>query len=326
MVTAATIRETLQAGRLIEAGTLLTMAGEELSAEERRELDHEVTRMHSEAKELFAEAEQLEKAGNIEEARQHYGAVQALAVDFPGVTDHIKRLDESLSLARAVQHRSRRIRSAATSTAPKKKRGPLWGLVFASVLVLALVFLLLPGRQQIEQTPPEKASSPLSDPGDIAPVVAADPAQAVLSGHEAAPLGPAQPMETAAPMVPPVPSTEPPAGTVAEDAVEPLPEPDLAPAGEVGAREERLPGSEPPVAAAREADTMASAASEETYLYYTVQPGDTLGGIAVAQLCRFWAWRNIYEQNRELITEPEKLTVGTVLRLDRRDSRCPPGR
>ena len=323
MVTAATIRETLQAGRLIEAGTLLTMAGEELSAEEYQQLNHEMNQMRTQAEALLAQAEQLEKAGNTEEARQQYSAVQAVAVDFPGIDEHIKRLDEALLLARAVRHRSRRIRSAAHQTAPQKKRGPMWALVGGSVLILALVFVVVSDRQQIDHLPSEKAAPLASDRGDVAPVVAAELVQETVPGHEAAPVAPVQPVQTTAPVVMAAPSGEPPADTVAQTVVEPLPEPDLDPAGAAVTREDPLPGAQSPDAVAGEADAVVSTAPEEPFFFYTVQPGDTLGDIAVAQLCRFWAWRNIYEQNRELITEPEKLNVGTVLRLDRRDSRCP---
>lgn len=323
MVTAATIREKLQAGRLIEAGTLLTMAGKELSAEEHQQLDHEMNRMRTEAEALFAKAEQLEKAGSNEEARRHYGAVQAVAVDFPGIDEHIKRLDEALFLARAVRHRSQRIRSSATVAGPKKKRGLMWTLVCGSLLVLAAVFVLVPGRQQIEQAPNEKAATPARERGDVAPVVAAEFVQETAPGHETASVAPVQLVETVAPVATLAPSGEPPADTVAQVSVEPLPDSDLDPAGTVVTGEDALPGPESSVALAGESDAADSATSEESFFTYTVQPGDTLGDIALRQLCWFGAWENIYAQNRELLTGPEKLTVGTVLRLDRRDSRCP---
>jgi hypothetical protein len=323
MVTAATIRETLQAGRLIEAGTLLTMGGEELSVEEHREIDDEINRMHTEAKALLAQAEQLEKAGNIEEARRKYGAVQAVAVDFPGIDEHIKRLDEALLLARAVRHRSRRIRSAAHQAAPQKKRGPMWALVGGSVLILALVFVVVSDRQQIDQVPSEEAAPPVSDRGDGVPVVAAELVQEAAPGLEAALVAPVQPVQTTAPVVMTTPSGEPLSGPVVQTTLEPLPELDLAPVGAVVTREDPQPGTQPPDPAAGESDAADSAPSEEFFFTYSVQPGDTLGDIALRQLCWFGAWENIYEQNRELIPGPEKLPVGTILRLDRRDSRCP---
>lgn len=326
MVEAATIRETLQAGRLIEAGTLLTMAGDLLTEEERRGLHDEVKRLRTEAEALLAEAEQLEKAGQAEEARRQYEAVQALAVDFPGIDEHIKRMDESLFLAQAVRHRSRRIRSAgagALMATPKKKRGTMWALVLGSVLVLALVFLLVPGLQRVDQVPAEKAVTPTIDQAEVAALVEAEPVVAVVPEEEAAPVDGAYPMDSATPVAATVLPVEPAEVLVAEISAEPVQEPE--PAVVVIAGEESPPLPDHPVPGAREADAVVATETEEAFFLYTVQPGDTLGGIAVEQLCRFWAWRDIYTQNRGVIGEPEKLPVGTVLRLDRRDSRCPPG-
>jgi nucleoid-associated protein YgaU len=130
-------------------------------------------------------------------------------------------------------------------------------------------------------------------------------------------------MDTVAPVVAPDLSAEPAQGVDAEASAEPMQE--TEPAVVVSAGEESPPLSEHRVPEAREADAVVPTETEEAFFLYTVQQGDTLGSIAVEQLCRFWAWRNIYAQNRELIGEPKKLAVGIVLRIDRRDSRCPPG-
>ncbi|MBM9537098.1 LysM peptidoglycan-binding domain-containing protein [Desulfobulbus alkaliphilus] len=344
MVTATTIRETLQAGRLIEAGTLLVMAGETLSAEERRQLDQEIEQIRGKAEVLLAEADQLEQAGHIEEARRRYGAVQAMAVDFPGIAEHVKRLDDSLFLARAVRHRSRRVRSTMPGAAPiapiapKKKRLPIWALGLGGVVVATMFFVLLPDRARIGQEPRETASPPASERSEVAPAAAIEPVLAAPSGQEAAPVPLAQPVEPAEPEATPQPSGDP-APVVAHQVVEePLPAPEPEPTELAGTGESTPPEPDLVAPAAGEADTADTAADtdvadvadvtdtqapEETIFLYTVQPGDTLGAIAAAQLCRFWAWRDIYEQNRDVITDPDHLNVGTELRLDQRDSHCP---
>jgi len=199
--------------------------------------------------------------------------------------------------------------------APKTRRRTMWALVLGGGLALAMVFLLVPHLHQVDQVPREQAFAPAIDRGDDgdAVMVEAEPEVVAAPGDEAESLDPARPMEMAAPEV----------GTVLP--AEPVQEPEAEPAVVMSAGEETPPVPEDPVAESREADAVGGVETEEAFFLYTVQPGDTLGGIAVKQLCQFWAWRNIYEQNRALIREPEKLGVGTVLRLDRRDNRCPPG-
>ena len=48
---------------------------------------------------------------------------------------------------------------------------------------------------------------------------------------------------------------------------------------------------------------------------YTVQPGDTLGKIAKAQLGNANAYMKIFEANRDQLTDPDKIKPGQVLRL-----------
>ena len=48
---------------------------------------------------------------------------------------------------------------------------------------------------------------------------------------------------------------------------------------------------------------------------YTVQGGDTLSRIARAAYGKNGSWKKIYEANREVITNPDRLQAGMVLRL-----------
>lgn len=48
---------------------------------------------------------------------------------------------------------------------------------------------------------------------------------------------------------------------------------------------------------------------------YTVKAGDTLSAIALAQLGSPGAYMQIFELNRDQLTDPDKIKVGQVLRL-----------
>jgi nucleoid-associated protein YgaU len=48
---------------------------------------------------------------------------------------------------------------------------------------------------------------------------------------------------------------------------------------------------------------------------YTVKPGDVLGTISAAVYGTSKSWRKIYDANRDLLTDPNRLEVGMVLRI-----------
>lgn len=53
-----------------------------------------------------------------------------------------------------------------------------------------------------------------------------------------------------------------------------------------------------------------------SYLLYVVQPGDTLSGIAASeQLYAGSGWQPIFEANRDILSDPDLIHPGQVLRL-----------
>ncbi len=65
-------------------------------------------------------------------------------------------------------------------------------------------------------------------------------------------------------------------------------------------------------AAATPAEAAAPAAAEEEEAgeYYTIKSGDTLGGIAKEHLGNAMAYKKIFEANREVIKDPDKIYPG----------------
>lgn len=194
-IMAREIRETMLAGRTIEARAMLIGASDTISVEERSGLAQELLRLQTEIERLLASAEALEKEGRIDEAKAACLAARQLSSDFPGIDEEIKRLDESQQLARAVQHRNQRTREAGpekTAAAAWSQRiRPLAPALAAAVGVLLLGFLLLRGNgptvpQQPSPTPAVQETVASGQP--TPPPAAAKPA-----GETPPPAAPATP-------------------------------------------------------------------------------------------------------------------------------------
>ena len=181
------IRETMLAGRTIEARAMLIGASDTISVEERSGLAQELLRLQTEIERLLASAEALEKEGRIDEAKAACLAARQLSSDFPGIDEEIKRLDESQQLARAVQHRNQRTREAGpekTAAAAWSQRiRPLAPALAAAVGVLLLGFLLLRGNGPTvpQQPAPTPAVQETVSAGQPTPPAA--PATAAAEGQ-----------------------------------------------------------------------------------------------------------------------------------------------
>jgi nucleoid-associated protein YgaU len=315
-ITKQNIEDMIRDGRIMEAGTLLTMQQSAFSPEKVQALKLELEKLSARAKAAISQAEDLEISGRIEEARALYQSVLLYAVDYPGIQEHIKRLDEALRLTRAVKLRSRRIRK--TSPAPKeaaggKRRMAILGAVMAVGLTVAILLLVVPKPQPLLVTAPEKT-------------VPADP-----PARERESPAPSEPV---AAQQPPVSSAIPVAASVAAPSAPPLAETPQAgessPAEPVGLSQNELLQSPPALPSTDDENGAAvivsasvPATDNQPPNSYTVRPGDSLSLIAKRLFCNESAWRKIYQLNRDEIADSNILHSGMVLRLDGIENRCP---
>ena len=161
-IPAATIQDMIKAGRIVEARTLLTVQESALSTEELRAFTLELEQRQAEAEAAISQAERLEISGKTEEAKALYESVLLFAVDYPGIQEHVKRMDEALLLTKAIKHRSRRIRES--SSVPKKRTAgkrllTLLGTGVAGGLTVAILLLLLE-KPEPQQIPFSEKTSP----------------------------------------------------------------------------------------------------------------------------------------------------------------------
>ena len=289
-----TIQATIKAGRIVEARTLLTLQEGTLSEEERSALDQEIDRLHDQANALIVKAEAMENEGRAEEAKTLYEAVLIFAADLPGIQSHVKRIEESLFLTRAVQRRSRRIRESippGQRVPPKKQSSPSIGVILVTVTIaLILVFFFL--KNQFPGSKPKKTE--LDTSVQIASVQPISAPEKTLSPE--------------------------PTATKVEQPVTPEPV--------------NLPGVNEPQAAAsvpvQPTDTSTQTAElspdsekkQNDEERYTVRRGDSLSLIAERMFCNRDAWIKIHELNRKQITDPNQLHPGMVLELKGIKSQC----
>ena len=325
-VTAATLHTLIAAGRIVEAGTLLTMEGDSLDAEEVRACTLAIEQRQTKAAALVVQAEAMERAGKIEEAKALYESVLEVAVDFPGIEEHINRTNEALLLTRAVQRRSQRTRqsSPARERTGKKRARPLLGAVLAAGLAAAALVLLLRQPQPPQGTLPEHAApepAPMAAPQPaVAPLPPAAPEPVPLSSSLAKQPLPPDPEPIAVqqsaliPATPPTPAAPQERRATAEPAAAPpigqhTPSSPLPPPETLPATAPRQPMAEEPER--RQPDL------------YTVQPGDSLSLIAKRRLCHEPSWHHIYQRHRDQIADPRRLQAGMVLNLTGMEHRCP---
>lgn len=294
---AVDIHALIAAGRVVEAGTLLAMHGEELPADMRQELEQERQRLWQRASTLVTEGEALEQAGWTEEAWSTYQKAAKIACDLPGLQDTLKRMDEAVALTRAVQHRSKRIRQTGTrvvrSPQASRRRAPL---ALATVVILAIGAGIW-----FVKGPPKPALAP--PPHNSAPIAS----ETVPPAAE-----PAAPVAT-----PPVEATPPQPIASGAGPIEPAAEAPSSPSPSV---------AQPPAAtpvAAPEQPAIQPPPTPPAVLLYTVQAGDSLILIAERQLCHAEGWSGIYKKNRKLISHADKLMIGTQLDLSGLPNRCP---
>lgn len=319
-VSTTTIQELIISGRIVEARALLAVDGSTLPPEERDTLLLEIDKRASQADALIAQAELMEQEGRNEEAKALYASVLAIAVDYPGIDEHIKRMDEALFLARAVQRRNKRIRETVSHKDNKKRNWllPVLGTGLVAGLAAAALILVVnkpasPPAGSHEPAPPHNpvtaSAQQTADPPT--PVRSADTLPSATTSSQLS-----QQMPTPTSSADPQPRVT----HVAEEpqAAEPTP-PAATPTPAA------TPATPPPVEALAPSATLPPASQSPSAQndYYTVQPGDSLSQIAEHQLCHEPSWRALYHLNQDRIADPRKLQPGMQLRLNGLERRCP---
>jgi LysM repeat protein len=342
-VSAADIDALIHNGHLVEAGALLTMHGEGLPEDERRRLEQTRERLWNEATALLARGETLEQAGNAEAAHTAYQQVAALAIDYPGIDNHLKQTADALALTRAVRHRSQRIRTAA---GPKKhpvtRRLPLMiaGALIGGFGAGIWLFLGQPSVPDPKHLPAVPAVAQTQPPQDrtLAPPPRPEPTATALPKSDSPPLPTSvtrpsdSSLQAASPEPPVIQGQQPPLTALqSPDSMVTLPlprqtttteaaTPPVAEATDAGKQPESL------VQPAPLAPEPAPAPSTEIPKIYTVQRGDSLALIAQRHFCTQNVWYHIYRQNSAILSSPHKLHPGLQLDLSGIESQCPPPR
>ncbi|MDD2464657.1 MAG: LysM peptidoglycan-binding domain-containing protein [Desulfobulbus sp.] len=360
-ISSTDIQTLLDAGRLVEAGTLLTMHGEEMEPEERQALESQQQQLWTQATTSVAEGEALEQEGKNLEAQECYQRVSGFASDFPGIQDHCKRVTEALDLANAVRLRSKRIRAQAVQTSATGKTrafGALIGTVvflgFGSGIWWSMGhpgFNALPLRsattvpitaKTAPVTPlpaaPVKVSMPTPVPTSKQPVLHADQAkpQPAQPPHELTAIAPPSNPVKPAPVAAVGPQADTPPTVIS---TEKKPEPATLPVTKtpsspapiavdtpVMTAQQSLPVTEPEhpllTTTAQFPPVEENPSAQAQEKMYTVQPGDSLSKIAERLFCNQDAWRQMHTLNHNQIKNPDLLVSGMQIRLTGVKNHC----
>ena len=137
-ITSSEIQALIDSGHITEAGTLLTMHGDELSPHSREDLETRHQQRWNRANALIAQGEEHEFQGKNREAQECYQQAAKIAVDFPGLQERRKRITETLALTDAVRLRSKRIRTQVGESKGRQGSGKSGTPLLLGALLLAL--------------------------------------------------------------------------------------------------------------------------------------------------------------------------------------------
>jgi len=350
--TVTTIAYLLAAGRVVEARALLIPKESSLSSDELRKYSSEIARRLAQAEALVVQAAVMERAGKIDEAKALYESVPPIVADFPGITENLNRIDEVSQLTRAVQRRSerlRRSRSAGTGKADPKKNRIIWPALGASVAAAALLLAVTMSwaprpeteKKRIEATPspavaPPTDSAPSTPPAQDRPSIPVHIQPPATAAQQPEPHQPPtapdkEPLHDA-PLLPyqELPSSESEAPYHPHDPLPPRQEPSSSASNAPHLSRAPAPASPapvaPPIPVAPQVPVAAPTNNQPTNLFYTVRQADSLSSIARNELCNAMAWQQIYQLNRDRITDPDQILPGMILRLTGLENRCHPVR
>ena len=172
---AGDIKEHILAGRTAEARALLTISGKTLSSDEHDALNQELHHIETETQGLLNSAERLEQEGKIAEAKAMYEEARNLAMDDPALLAHIRRMDESLLLTRAIKKRSHRINAAHPTEQRPPSRMKTALLAVAACALASAVFFGLTFRQGQQPAPDGTADRTLPEPAVSMPATNPEP-------------------------------------------------------------------------------------------------------------------------------------------------------
>lgn len=318
------IQELIDAGRIVEAGTLLAVTESSLSVAEQNAYRLEIEQRQHKAETFITQAESLEQAGKNEEAKTVYMSVLNEVCDFPGLHEHIKRVDDAIALSRAIQRRNKRIRAtAAQTTTQEKSNNPSRRFIITGAVLLtavATLTLFITVRQDPVSPPPIAKESSLDttitahQQTSTAPAVNAKTDSYAPAAEISNQIRPAPPL---------TPTTDRQSVTTQAEAPRPAKKKETT--------NNTLSSVTPSTEDRQEETTVQKNGQPQDNsaplpaVYYTVQPGDCLSLIAERVLCRQSAWEAVYRLNKDQIADPERLRTGMRLRLTGLESQCPPG-
>ncbi|WP_028578850.1 LysM peptidoglycan-binding domain-containing protein [Desulfogranum japonicum] len=281
------IREKIDNGFIIEAGTLLTAHKKELSNQEVAQFTAEITARKKKADQYMEQSAAAEASGNLQDAIELVYAAAKSVADYPGMRRRLAELQDAITLTGLVKNRSIRRNAERMAAGRRQSPSPRKRWVFVILILLGISSPLI-----IKQLSPPAGSDPANmdsaapsvfqQEQKIEQPISPRQQEASLSQQQPAPIEPAR----------------------IEASTEPQPE-----------AQYEQPDKSVPVDHT-EPRTSSPAVEPKEPRVYIVKKNDTLSHIAIDLFCNEQAVEDLVKLNRHQLRNPNEIFPGMQILLE----------
>ncbi len=139
------IQEKIRQKHVAEANRLFQESAVEMEKDDRERISKQLSALVEQAEKYFREADTLETERKLELAREKYKKVEDIAIDYPELPEALRRVDDAITLVRALEHRAKRRMSrqdnqpALLTTSSQSGRYREWLPLFACFSLLLIM-------------------------------------------------------------------------------------------------------------------------------------------------------------------------------------------
>ena len=127
------VQEKIQQRYLVEASRLFIESAPDIEKEERDALGEQIPTLIEQAEKYFLEGGNHEKERELEQARKKYEKVKTIAIDYPGLSESLRRVDDAIELIWALENSAHRRKGSkgkqSVVTKYKSRKSRLWRIL-----------------------------------------------------------------------------------------------------------------------------------------------------------------------------------------------------
>jgi len=140
------VREKIQQRYLVEASRIFLESAPDIEKEARDTLGEQIPTLIEQAEKYFQEGETHEKERELEQARKKYEKVKTIAIDYPGLSESLRRVDDAIELIWALENSANRRKGSkgkqsVVMTATSKSRKSRFWRILSVCFFLQLIII-----------------------------------------------------------------------------------------------------------------------------------------------------------------------------------------